>query len=111
MSEQFPSQPQNQAPDQDPYSGGVAEPRFPMPSESIGAPRPPRQYRRGLRDWLWVVLGLAVASLYIWSATRWLVILLYAGMTFVYFIRFIFFRFIVRRPIRRARPRPRSPKG
>jgi hypothetical protein len=106
MSEPFPSKPPDQAPAQDPYSN-VGRSGFPMPSESIGAARPKRQYRNGLRSAVFVVLGLGVACLSIWSATRWLVILLYAGLAWYFFIRLI----VRRLRVRMGRPRPPSHRG
>jgi hypothetical protein len=61
-----------------------------LPSESVGVPRPPRNFRKGLRTWLPIVLGLALGVLYCVSATvRALVIVLYVVLAFVNFIRFI----------------------
>ena len=65
MSEQFPGQPPDQAPGHDPRSNPQGRSRSGLPSESIGAPRQPRQYRKGLRNALPVVLGLAVGIVYI----------------------------------------------
>ena len=102
MGEPFPSQPPDQ-PDQDPYSN-LGRPAFPLPSESIGALRPPRQYRKGLHIGVFVVVVVGVACLSVWSATSWLVILLYAGLAWYALIRLI----VRRLRVRMARPRQRS---
>jgi hypothetical protein len=61
-----------------------------LPNETVGVPRPPRQFRRGLRHWLPIVLGLALGVLYIVSAAvRVLVILLYAALALLNLIRFV----------------------
>jgi hypothetical protein len=75
-----------------------------LPSQSVGTPRLPRKFRKELRTWLPIVLGLALGVLYIMSATvRVLVILLYAGLAFFNLIRFIAV------PRRSNRASPRSP--
>jgi hypothetical protein len=41
----------------------AGQPRFPLPSELVSAPRPPWQYRKAFRNALPGVLGLAVGGL------------------------------------------------
>jgi hypothetical protein len=107
VQEQFAGQPPDRA--AAPHSSSVLPDRSPvgLPNESVGVPRPPRQFRKGLRNWLPIVLGLALGVLYIVSATvRVLVILLYAALALLNF-----FRFIVRprsSSSSRARPQPQS---
>jgi hypothetical protein len=75
-----------------------------LPNETVGVPRPPRQFRKGLRHWLPIVLGLALGVLYIVSAAvRVLVILLYAALALLNLIRFVL------RPRRSSRARLQPP--
>ena len=61
-----------------------------LPSDSVGAPRPPRQFRKGLLKALPYVIGLALGVLYIVSpVVRVLVILLYCALAVRNLIRFI----------------------
>jgi hypothetical protein len=89
-----------------------------LPSESVGVPRPRRQFRtglrprfqfpKGLRNWLPVLIGLTLGVLYIVSATvRVLVILLYVVLAARNLIRFI----AGSRRSRAARPRPPARPG
>lgn len=101
MSEQFPGQ----IPGQDPRNDPRGQSPVGLPSESIGAPRPPHQFRKGLRAALPIVLGLGLGGLYIANSTaRVLFILAYAALAWFYFIRLI----VRRLRIRRTRLRPPS---
>jgi hypothetical protein len=104
VQEQFPGQLPDQAAAPDSSSGLPDQSPVGLPNESVGVPRPPRQFRKGLRHWLPIVLGLALGVLYIVSATvRVLVILLYAALALLNLIRFIV------RPRRNSRARPQPP--
>jgi hypothetical protein len=105
VHEQFPGQAPDQAQAPDSSSGLPDQSPAGLPSESVGVPRPPRQFRKGLRHWLPVVLGLSLGVLYIVSAAvRVLVILLYAVLALLNLIRFI----AGSRRSSRARPQPPS---
>jgi hypothetical protein len=75
MSEQFPGQP----PDQDPRSRLEGQSLVGLPSQSIGTPRPPRQFRKALGNAFPYVLGLALAIAWILvPSARPLFIVIYA---------------------------------
>jgi hypothetical protein len=104
VQEQFPGQLPDQASAPDSSSGLPDQSPDALPSESVGAPRPPRQFRKGLRNALPIVLGLTLGVLYIVSsAARVLVILLYFVLALLNLIRFMV------RPRRNRRARLRSP--
>ena len=104
VQEQFPGQLPDQAAAPDSSSGLPDQSPVGLPNESVGVPRPPRQFRKGLRHWLPIVLGLALGVLYIVSAAvRVLVILLYAALALLNLIRFVV------RPRRSGRARPQPP--
>lgn len=100
--EQLPSR----LPDQAPTPASSTGPsHLGLPSESIGAPRPPHQFLRGMRKALPYVLGLTLGVLYIVSATvRVLVILLYFVLALLSLIRFM----LGPHRNRNSRPRPSS---
>jgi hypothetical protein len=60
-------QSQGQLPDQAAVTGSSSgipdQSPVGLPNESVGVPRPPRQFRKGLRHWLPIVLGLALGVL------------------------------------------------
>lgn len=96
VEEQIPGQLPDQASALDSFSGLpdalLAPAKSPegLPSESVGASRPPHNFRKRLRTALPIVLGLALGVLWCVSATvRALVIVLYVVLAFVNFIRFI----------------------
>jgi hypothetical protein len=108
VQEQFPGQLPDRAADRaaapDSSSGLPDQAPVGLPNESVGVPRPPRQFRKELRHWLPIVLGLALGVLYIVSATvRVLVILLYAALALLNLMRFIV------RPRRSSRVLPQPP--
>ena len=96
-----------------PVEGAAGHGR-PLPSESIGAPRQPRQYRKGLRNALPVVLGLAVGIVYILvSPARPLLTVIYAVYLIVTGVTVMARRgrSAWRRRSRRDRHRPPSGQG
>src|ERR1700678_3716027 len=104
VQDQFPGQLPDRAAAPDSSTGLPDQSPVGLPNESVGIPRPPRQFRRGLRHWLPIVLGLALGVLYIVSAAvRVLVILLYAALALLNLMRFIV------RPRRSSRARPQPP--
>jgi hypothetical protein len=61
-----------------------------LPGDSVGAPRPPRQFRKGLLNSLPIVIGLTLGVFYIFSAAaRVLVILLYCVLALLNLVRWI----------------------
>lgn len=108
VQEQFPGQLPDQASAPDSSSGLADQSPVGLPGESVGAPRPPRQFRKGLRKALPYLLGLVLGVLYIVSAAvRVLVILLYCALALLNLIRFM------AGPHRSggAHPRPPSQQG
>ena len=61
MSEQYPGQ----VPEQDPGSGLEGQSPVGLPSQSIGAPRPPRQFRKALGNALPYLIAFALAITWI----------------------------------------------
>ena len=89
----------DQAPVPDAPRGLASQAPAGLPSDSVGAPRPPRQFRKGLYKALPYVIGLTLGVLYIVSpVARVLVILLYCGLALRNLIRFIAGSHLSRKP-------------
>ena len=85
---------QEQLPDQaaapDSASRPASQSPAGLPTESVGAPRPPRHFGKNLLKSLPYVLGGTLGILYVFSAAvRVLVILLYAVLAVVSLVRFV----------------------
>ncbi len=114
MSDQLPGEPPGQAQGHDPRGNPPDWSRSGLPSESIGAPRPPRQYRKGLRNSLPVAIGLALVVVYIFvSPARTLLAVVYAVYLIVTGVTVMVRRGrrAWRRRSRRDRLRPPSGEG
>ena len=95
----------DKAPGPDSSNGLAGRSPVGLPGESVGAPRPPRHFLKGLRSALPYVLGFTLGILYIVSsAVRVLVILLYCVLALLSLIRLM----TGSRSKRSARSRPSS---
>jgi hypothetical protein len=102
VQEHSPGQLPDQAPAPDSSSGLAGQSPVGLPGDSVGVPRAPRQFRKGLRHALPYVLGLTLGVLYVVRAeVRVLVILLYVVLALLNLIRFM----TGSRRSRKARPR------
>jgi hypothetical protein len=105
VHEHLPGQLPDKAPGPESSDGLAGRSPVGLPGESVGAPRPPRHFLKGLRSALPYVLGFTLGILYIVSsAVRVLVILLYCVLALLSLIRLM----TGHRRGRSARPQPPS---
>lgn len=84
-SEQFPGQRPDRAAGQGPLGDAAGQPPIGLPSEYVGAPRRPRQFRRGLRSALPTVLGLALFGAFVLASwLNWSIWPIFAVAYFLY---------------------------